>query len=81
MQFAYGYLRKHEGLDSRLELKLIPKKTKPDLDNLTKSFFDAAEKLLFSDDKEIVELNEVCKVYSDKPGITLHLSWTKDCLN
>lgn len=52
---------------------------KPDLDNLAKSFFDAAEGILYKNDSRIVVKN-LRKLYSDgrEPGIEYHIS-VLDC--
>lgn len=43
---------------------------KPDLDNLIKAVTDAANKLVWKDDSQIVSMSAK-KVYSDKPGVRL----------
>lgn len=42
---------------------------KPDIDNLIKGLFDAANGIAWIDDNRIAELGTIKKVYSDKPGI------------
>ena len=44
----------------------FPHITKPDTDNLAKFFLDCANKILYNDDAQIVDL-EVRKYYSTKP--------------
>ena len=56
----------------------VPKKklwrcAKPDLDNLAKSVFDAANGLLFEDDKQIVSL-QVSKMYDIEDKIILRIA-------
>jgi Holliday junction resolvase RusA-like endonuclease len=45
---------------------------KPDLDNLLKLLKDAANKIIWKDDAQIVELH-VLKLYSDRPRIELKI--------
>lgn len=42
---------------------------KPDIDNLVKGLFDAANGVAWVDDNRIVSIGQIKKVYSDKPGI------------
>ena len=50
----------------------LPKFTKPDLtDNLFKGLIDAMAGLVFVDDSRICKLDNVSKVYGNKPGITI----------
>jgi Holliday junction resolvase RusA-like endonuclease len=42
---------------------------KPDYDNISKSFGDGLNEVVWCDDKQIVEAR-VRKIYSDRPGIT-----------
>lgn len=42
-------------------LKRVFKETKPDIDNLSKFYLDAMNKLIFEDDAQVVEIN--CKKY------------------
>lgn len=48
-----------------------PKATKPDLDNLEKLLWDAAEGILYLNDSQICEKRQVRKVYGQQPGIRL----------
>jgi Holliday junction resolvase RusA-like endonuclease len=54
---------------SRALLGEITPTVKPDVDNISKSFGDGLNQVVWSDDKQITELR-VRKIYSDKPGIT-----------
>ena len=49
----------------------FPKATKPDLDNLEKLLWDAAEGVLYLNDSQICEKRHVRKVYGQRPGIRL----------
>ena len=52
--------------------------SKPDLDNLTKSFLDALESILFKDDKMVVSMNNVSKEYGDKGYIAARLEYSNE---
>ena len=57
-----------------LERDLVYKSTGVDLaDNLQKGFWDALQGLVFLDDKQIVELNKVQRVWGVKDGIYLEI--------
>lgn len=45
---------------------------KPDIDNLTKGLFDAANGLIWIDDNRVVDMT-VFKVYGENPGIELEV--------
>jgi Holliday junction resolvase RusA-like endonuclease len=47
-----------------------------DLDNMQKAIFDALNELLYIDDKQIVEINNCKKIYSDKVGIDITIVTT-----
>ena len=49
--------------------------TKPDLDNIAKSFADSLNKIAFHDDSQIVRLL-VEKFYSERPRVEVSLQWT-----
>jgi Holliday junction resolvase RusA-like endonuclease len=54
----------------------IYKTTKPDLqDNLNKAFLDSLEGLVYEQDQNIVSINNLQKVWSDKDRITLTLEF------
>lgn len=42
---------------------------KPDIDNLLKGLFDAANGIAWVDDNRVAKLGDMIKVYSDQPGI------------
>ena len=46
--------------------------TKPDIDNLQKSVFDAANKIVWEDDNQVCKVSAV-KVYGDVPGIRMEV--------
>ena len=46
---------------------------KPDIDNLIKGLFDAANGIAWIDDNRVAELGKVRKVYSNQPGITFEV--------
>lgn len=46
---------------------------KPDIDNLIKGLFDAANDIAWIDDNRVAEMGTVKKVYSDQPGIIFEI--------
>jgi Holliday junction resolvase RusA-like endonuclease len=53
---------------------IVHKTTKPDLtDNLSKSTFDSMQGIVFLNDSQICEMNNVKKYYGTKPGIIIEL--------
>ena len=53
---------------------LVYKTTKPDLmDNLMKGLFDAMKGIVFSDDSQICQMNNISKIYSTTPMINIEL--------
>lgn len=46
---------------------------KPDIDNLIKGLFDAANGVAWVDDNRVAEFGTVKKVYSDQPGIIFEI--------
>lgn len=55
--------------------QIVRKNTKPDLmDNMNKLLFDAMSKVLFYDDGRVCEANNLRKIYSVNPGITINLT-------
>ena len=55
--------------------QIVRKNTKPDLmDNMNKLLFDAMSKVLFYDDGRVCEMNNMRKIYSVNPGITINLT-------
>jgi len=56
------------------EGEIIYKSTKPDVDNLIKSW-DFCNGVLWVDDAQVVAIQNLSKVYSRSPGITLRLKW------
>jgi Holliday junction resolvase RusA-like endonuclease len=50
-----------------------PHVKRPDIDNLAKALLDALNKTIIEDDSQIYSLFAE-KIYSDKPGIHLHLN-------
>lgn len=49
----------------------VYKSTKPDWDNLCKNIFDCCNGLVWNDDSQIVEVNNIKKIYGNKPRIDL----------
>lgn len=64
---------------SKKKLKVVQdgwklyKNTQPDLDNLEKNLWDAAEGIVFINDAQIVEKKQVRKIYSFEPKTVLIL--------
>ena len=53
-----------------------PKVTKPDLqDNLNKAFFDALEGLIYKQDQNIVEINNMAKYYGPEDKIRVQFEY------
>lgn len=52
---------------------LIPHASKPDLDNLTKSLFDALKTVVFTDDAIVTEIEYCGKFYGPTPGIYIEI--------
>ncbi len=53
---------------------IVHKTTKPDLtDNLNKGLFDAMQGIVFLNDSQICEMNNVKKFYGPTPGIIIEL--------
>lgn len=46
---------------------------RPDIDNLVKGLFDAANGIAWVDDNRIAEMGTIKKVYSDQPGIVFEV--------
>ena len=57
----------------RLEMIGQYKRTKPDIDNLIKTVLDAANKHLWKDDNQIVEVRSF-KKYADEPKIVMSVT-------
>lgn len=52
--------------------EIVHKTTKPDLtDNLNKGLFDAMQGIVFLNDSQVCEMNDVKKYYSFTPGIII----------
>lgn len=51
--------------------ELLPKTTKPDCDNLLKEIFDSMAGIVFLNDALIWKINNISKVYGQKPCIML----------
>ena len=52
---------------------LIYKGTKPDLDNLQKALLDAMNGIVYKDDSQIVEINNIKKYYGVRPCIMVDI--------
>ena len=70
--FVFPFLKKHKNTKSS---QTMYKPSKPDLDNLLKSFLDALESVLFKNDAQIVKINSVSKVYGEKGEIVAKIRW------
>lgn len=57
----------------KAEKKGKPATVKPDIDNLLKGLFDAANGIMWPDDNAVCELVNVRKVYDNIPGIYLEV--------
>ena len=54
--------------------ELIYKATKPDLtDNLNKGLFDALQGIIYANDSQIISLDDVKKIYGQRPRIDIEL--------
>ena len=62
----------------KLNMAGRPMVSKPDIDNLLKGLFDAANGILWADDKDVHELLSVRKVYDETPGIWMEVTTDDD---
>jgi Holliday junction resolvase RusA-like endonuclease len=53
---------------------LIPKTTRPDLENSFKGIVDALQMIVFRDDKQIVSFGRCAKIYGDRPRLEIRLT-------
>lgn len=53
---------------------LIPKTTRPDLENTFKGILDALQMIVFRDDKQIVSYGRCAKVYGDRPRLEIRFT-------
>lgn len=72
--------RQAAAMQSKNHISLAPeedyifKSTKPDLtDNLNKGLFDALEGIIFHNDSQVCDMQDVKKYYGLKPGIIIEL--------
>jgi Holliday junction resolvase RusA-like endonuclease len=73
IHYSYAYLKGHSKKKRKTS---FAKTTKPDLqDNLNKPLFDALEGLVYEQDQNIVEINNMKKFYSDESYIKLKISY------
>lgn len=73
IHYSYAYLKSHP---KKVRKTSFAKTTKPDLqDNLNKAFFDALEGLVYEQDQNIVEINQMKKFYSDDNYIKVKFSY------
>lgn len=56
--------------------KIVPKTTKPDIDNLTKAILDALNGIVWKDDAQVTQIN-IQKVWSAKDQIEVEIWETK----
>jgi Holliday junction resolvase RusA-like endonuclease len=53
---------------------LIPKVTRPDLDNILKGFKDAVRKIVYHDDDQVVGYGCCYKIYGNRPRLEVRLT-------
>jgi Holliday junction resolvase RusA-like endonuclease len=53
---------------------LIPKITRPDLENTFKGVLDALQMIVFRDDKQIVSYGRCAKIYGDRPRLEIRFT-------
>lgn len=53
---------------------LVPKTTRPDLDNYLKGFKDSVREVVYRDDAQIVSYGRCAKIYGDRPRLEARLT-------
>ena len=53
---------------------IIHKNTKPDIDNLIKSWGDSGQGIIWSNDAQICQIDKIAKIFSREPGIEFEVS-------
>lgn len=69
--FEYDYLKKHKASDRK---QILPKETRPDLDNLEKMVLDSLVKAGFMVDDSLVAIKHSHKIYTGCNCISIDIS-------
>jgi Holliday junction resolvase RusA-like endonuclease len=73
IEYVYAYPKT---MAKKRRILKAPKVTKPDLqDNLNKAFFDALEGLIYQQDQNIVEINNMAKYYGPEDKIRVQFEY------
>jgi len=73
IEYVYAYPK---SMAKKRRILKAPKVTKPDLqDNLNKAFFDALEGLIYEQDQNIVEINNMAKYYGPEDKIRVQFEY------
>ena len=73
IEYVYAYPKT---MAKKRRILKAPKVTKPDLqDNLNKAFFDALEGLIYEQDQNIVEINNMAKYYALEDKIRVQFEY------
>jgi len=73
IEYIYAYPK---SMSKNKRILKAPKVTKPDLqDNLNKAFFDALEGLIYEQDQNIVEINNMAKYYGPEDKIRVQFQY------
>jgi Holliday junction resolvase RusA-like endonuclease len=73
IEYIYAYPK---SLAKKRRILKLPKTTKPDLqDNLNKAFFDALEGLIYVQDQNIVQINNMAKYYGPEDKIKVEFEY------
>jgi Holliday junction resolvase RusA-like endonuclease len=73
IEYVYAYPKT---MAKKRRILKTPKVTKPDLqDNLNKAFFDALEGLIYEQDQNIVEINNMAKYYGPEDKIRVQFEY------
>lgn len=73
IEYIYAYPK---SMAKKRRILKAPKVTKPDLqDNLNKAFFDALEGLIYEQDQNIVEINNMAKYYGPEDKIRVQFEY------
>ena len=73
IEYVYAYPK---SMSKNKRILKAPKVTKPDLqDNLNKAFFDALEGLIYEQDQNIVEINNMAKYYGPEDKIRVQFEY------
>ena len=73
IEYIYAYPK---SMAKKRRILKAPKVTKPDLqDNLNKAFFDALEGLVYEQDQNIVEINNMAKYYGPEDKIRVQFEY------